>query len=387
MECQAGRSRHVVRRTMTTRRLWIVVVCLALLGACGPSRVVPVPHEADVVYAYAQNGEAGITGTGSVDGAVVWHAAIGHSNWAPIVVGDSLYTCVSSTAGTHIVAVRIADGQVLWRTKLPSSGYNYVINADSATVVVNAGENGMYVLDALTGAIRWHLSFNAGGKSVLGAGAVYAFVPREGSYTSVLTAFRASDGKQLWTSPHDEFSGSIINATTAFGSTPALKAAALGLRDGRLLWTSQVDGFPIAATANAVFVQRTNSTLAALSATDGSLLWGSSVDVRYYVASYHTLPIVNDVLYIINDTGVAAIRARDGTFLWRLSGLNYSPRQVIVVKGVAYVYLSHQSAGLFSCPIGDCADEILALNAASGATLWRHAFDGAQQLAEPVANQ
>ncbi|HEX8036317.1 MAG TPA: PQQ-binding-like beta-propeller repeat protein [Ktedonobacterales bacterium] len=373
---------------MTTRGLWVVVVCLALLGACGtPSKVVPVPHEADIVFAYAQTYEAGVTGVSSVDGAVVWHAAIGHSNWAPIMVGDSLYTCVSSTAGTHIMAVRIADGQVLWRTKLPSSGYNYVINADSTTVVVNAGENGMYVLDALTGAIRWHLSFNAGGKSVLGAGVVYTFVPREGSYTSVLTAFQASDGKHLWTSPDDEFGGAIINSTAAFGSTPAPKAAALGLRDGRLLWTSQVDGFPIAATESAVFVQRTNYTLAALSATDGSVLWESSVNAGYYAGSYNRLPNVNGVLYIVNDTGVAAIRARDGTFLWRLSGLNYSPRQVIVVKGVAYVYLSHQSAGLFSCPIGDCADEILALNAASGATLWRHAFDGAQQLAEPVANQ
>ncbi len=150
MGCLAREPSGVASRTMRTRGLWVVIVCLALLSACsGTTNSGPAAHETAFVYTYfAQNGEAGVAGANPADGTDVWRTPIGHANWAPIIVGTCLYACVRvhGQATQTIVAVRIADGQVLWRTELPESTYNAVINADATTVVVNGGDRGLYAL-------------------------------------------------------------------------------------------------------------------------------------------------------------------------------------------------------------------------------------------------
>ena len=170
-------------------RLVLLLMCLPLLPACGPSTPPPTTSSATVsgtsghgpvgfVYTYASTATAGLVGASAHDGSTIWRAAVGHANWAPVIVGDTVYACVvvQGQVTQDIVAVRVATGQLLWRTNLPAGDIGDVINADTTTVVVDAGETGLYALNPQDGAIRWHLPLFVEGKPLVHAGVVYALV-------------------------------------------------------------------------------------------------------------------------------------------------------------------------------------------------------------------
>src|SRR5262249_22787518 len=118
--------------------LWLVVASLPLLNACGqpggavsPAASVSAPPAASAsassasgsrdvafVYAYYEGGVAGLAGGSARDGSVVWRAAIGSANWAPTIVGDTVYACVHvhapGSSSQNVVAVHVATGQVRW---------------------------------------------------------------------------------------------------------------------------------------------------------------------------------------------------------------------------------------------------------------------------------
>jgi outer membrane protein assembly factor BamB len=309
---------------------------------------------------------------------------VGHANWAPVIVGDTVYACVfgQGYATQDIVAVRVATGQLLWRTKLPADAFNYVINADTTTVVVDAGENGLYALDPHNGAIRWHLPLFVERKPLVNAGVVYALVDPQRFSLPSLNAYRASDGKLLWSGPQFAHNGRIeLNSSAIYTDVGPFQPAAFSLRDGHQLWTGE-GGFLIAATDSAVFIQDGNYHLDALSATDGSRLWQTSISAGVYSINYNVAPVVNSVLYVAGSSGgIAAVRTRDGTLLWQYTSKN--GEAVIVVNGVAYLY-SGESGG---CGLGACTDQVVALKAATGALLWQESVPDGQLLAEPVTSE
>lgn len=408
------------RMSLAARTLWILFVCLPLLAACdqasatAPSRsatprttvsssAVPAMQTVALVYTYfghkSDNSDSGVAGGSALDGAQVWHTAIGHVNYPPIIVGNTLYLCVRAPGDTaqNIVAVRIADGQLLWTTPLPSESMNYVLTADSTTVVVNAGIHGLYALDPDTGTIRWHLSLRLEhSKPGLHAGVVSTFVTHKPFDPPMLAAFRASDGAQLWAVPYGAYIGSRIEltSTAAFGSTllgfaDGPHVVAFSLRDGHVLWSSQSAGFVLAATPHAIFVESTTYQLEALSPANGTLLWQVPV-LTYYSVAFDAVPIVNGVLYLSNATEFVAVRVSDGALAWRTSDLQAAPKSVMVVNGVAYLLRQRipppdgsQGGGCVLTASG-CPDEIVALNSATGRLLWHRALQHVQLLAQPI---
>jgi outer membrane protein assembly factor BamB len=376
-------------------RLLLLLMCLLLLPACAPFTLPGTTSSANVsatcsnspvafVYTTATStGTAGLVGASAKDGCTVWRAAVGHANWAPIIVGDTVYACVVGQGYTteDIVAVRVATGQVLWRTKLPDDAFNYVINADTTTVVVDAGENGLYALNPQNGVIRWHLPLFVERKPLVHAGVVYALVDPQRFSLPSLNAYRASDGKLMWSVPLGGHNGRLeLNSSAIFTDADTSQPAAFSLRDGHLLW-SVAGGFVIAATDAAVFIQDKNYHLDALSVTDGSQLWQTSIDAGLYTINYDVAPVVNSVLYVAGSSGsIAAVRTRDGTLLWQNTSQN--TEAVIVVNGVAYLYTS----GSGGCFFGPCPDQVVARSAATGALLWQKSVPDGQELAEPVAS-
>jgi outer membrane protein assembly factor BamB len=317
---------------------------------------------------------------------------VGHANWAPLIVGDTVYACVvvQGQVTQDIVAVRVATGQLLWRTKLPAGdGPNYVINADTTTVVVDAGDDGLYALNPQDGAIRWHLPLFVEGKPLVHAGVVYALIDPQRFSLPALNAYRASDGKLLWSVPLGGHNGRIeLTSSAIFVDADTSQPAAFRLRDGHLLW-SVAGGFVIAATDAAVFIQDKNYHLDALSVTDGSSLWQTSIDAGLYTVNYDVVPVMNSVLYVASSSGgIAAVHTRDGTVLWQHT--NQNAEAVIVVNGVAYLYTSAPPSlfggcGLFG--LSACPDQVVALNAATGALLWQKSVPDGQELAEPVSSE
>jgi len=336
------------------------------------------------VYTYASSDTAGLVGGSAHDGSTVWRTAVGHANWAPLIVGDTVYACVfgQGYATEDIVAVRVATGQLLWRTKLPDDAFNYVINADTTTVVVDAGENGLYALNPQNGTIRWHLALFAERKPLVHAGVVYALVDPQRFSLPALNVYRATDGKLLWSVPQFTHNGRIeLTSNAIYTDIGPFQPAAFSLRDGHHLWTGE-GGFLIAATESAVFIQDGTYHLDALSANTGSRLWHTSISAGSYSISYDVAPVANGVLYVAGASGgIAAVHTRDGTLLWQSTSQN--AEAVIVVTGVAYLYTSVSG----ECILATCTDQVVALNAATGALLWKTSVPDGQLLAEPVASE
>lgn len=311
----------------------------------------------------------GIAAAPATGDCQIWHAAIGESSCAPIITDDVVYTC-TFTHGLRIVAVRVADGQVLWTTPafpLPPGGVDPELTADATTVVVSSAQDGLYALDAHSGSIRWHQAIEGNGPPALRGGVVYQQVQnalQDQAIPRLYSAFRATDGTPLWAIPDamNPNIGNVLNATAAFGDTASGQAVALDLRDGHVLWTGQ-HGFPIAATDTTVFVID-NFMLAALSATDGTLLWRSSVKT-----GFDGLSIVNGVLYVLSDIGapeeLAAVRAGDGTVLWQVALPPAYDKPPVVRDGVVYLYYTTRDS-IGAC----CYPHIAAYNAMTGAQRW-----------------
>ena len=399
-------------------RLLLVLMCLLLLPACGQSMPPQTTRSATVsgtsgkgpvAFVYttctcspsSSTGIDNLVGASAHDGSTVWRVAVGGGIWAAIIVGDTLYAGVDVGQGQateDIVAVRVATGQLLWRTKLPRVVFDlYVINADTTTVVVNAGGTGLYALNPQDGTIRWHLPVLVERKPLVHAGVVYALVdPQRFSFPS-LNAYRASDGTLLWSVAHPQgaHNGRIeLNSSAIFENVDTGGLAAFSLRDGHQLWTGE-GGNLVAATDAAVFLDDPNYQLGALSATDGSRLWQSSISAGYYSIDFNVAPVVNGVLYVIGSSGginssgggIAAVRIKDGTVLWQHT--NENADAVIVVNGVAYLYTSVTPIESGECGGGVCRYQVVALNAATGALLWQKSVPDAQSLAalaEPVAS-
>src|SRR6185312_10394077 len=175
------------------------------------------------------------------------------------------------------------------------------------------------------GAIRWHLPLFVERNPLIYAGVVYALVDAQRFSLPSLNAYRASDGKLLWSVPHPQgaHNGRIeLNSSAIVENVSTVGPAAFSLRDGRLLWTGE-GGFIVAATNAAVFIEDQNYHLDALSAQDGSSLWQTSISAGYDSIAYDVAPVANNVLYVTGSSGgIAAVRTRDGTVLWQHTNMN-----------------------------------------------------------------
>lgn len=379
---------HLVK--WSSRALWIALLSLPLLSACTPGQA-PSQKSASggspaaFVYTYvSQSGESGVAGARASDGAEVWRAPIGHANWRPIIVGSTVYTCVAKwhQASQDIVAVRVTDGRILWSVSLPNSGFSDIINANATTVAVVSGE-GLYALDARTGATRWHATLSSRLPAVVTDDVVAVVAATPLSSSLALTAFRASDGKQLWRA-NDEVSNDRFEITTAtiFIGSSVAPSYAFSLPNGHQVWKGPLDGAPI-ATAQGVVILDSHDNLAAVSPENGASVWRSSIDAGFNQFTYGVAPVVNGALYLVNQHGLVAVRTIDGAILWRVDEPLDEAESVIIRQGVAYLYRSTNPPG--SLWTGD--PEIIALDAVTGKSLWKMTVHGAQMLAEPVAGE
>ena len=89
----------------------------------------------------------------------------------------------------HVVAVRRRDGDLLWKTSLPSTGYSVVSILVEEDQLVCASGGRVFGLDPFSGEIRWD-----NGLSGLGTGQVYLATRR--SSTHAIPLFEAEAASQ-----------------------------------------------------------------------------------------------------------------------------------------------------------------------------------------------
>jgi outer membrane protein assembly factor BamB len=245
--------------------------------------------------------------------------------------------------------------------------------------------SGVVALDASDGSQRWQVALTTSstnpsspalgtGLLFFGGGPAPPDVPASETACPCLYALRTSDGEVVWT--HQTGDQVFETPTVVDGNVYASGASgllALRASDGTLLWSRKdlyTSGSP-AVVSGVVYVAAFNRRAYALSAGDGSQRWQTSDGVigpSDGAANISSTTIGDGEVYVA-DTGVVALRASDGTVMWRRR--DDSERQVfstpLVVEGVVFATASCKNGFQF---FGYCQDQLVALRGSDGALFW-----------------
>ncbi len=225
-------------------------------------------------------------------------------------------------------------------------------NNMSLTVVNNvvyAGASGgtVFAVRENDGGLLWQYSTDGSVETspIVVNGVVYvtAYVSYGPSH---VYALRASDGKLLWSyTRNSSLSSPLVVDGVAYLASDDGLLAALRASDGSVLWRREIkgQGVGIAEIVNGVIYGATYDNqgpghVDAWRASDGSLLWQSA-------ARLTLLDVIDGVVYAGLDNDVEALQANTGAMLWRTT-LDGAPFQmpIIVNNGVLYVTATASSS-------------------------------------------
>lgn len=326
--------------------------------------------------AYAGATDNAVYALRASDGTVLWRQKIdGSVDVQPFTLNGVVY--VDAIAGQNgpdrVYALRASDGGVLW--SYTSRGYIYAAPSSAGTgLIYLASPEGISALRASNGSILWHAATTGGGDSrpVASGGVVYATSP------GTLYALRASDGRLLWQyRAGSSLSVQLVSDGVVYISSDKAALTALRARDGYRLWQSNIDAsfiMPPQLVDGTLYTAGTKITVppAALSANPlqgdaalNSLLWNT------FQAS-PAQPAGPDKM---SQSALYAIRASDGTMLWRSpigSGSSTWANWFSVERGVVYGASINATGGQIN------TGNIYAFQASNGALIWRDAVTQAQ---------
>jgi outer membrane protein assembly factor BamB len=381
--------------------LVLVSVLVMGLGGCGNLTTVvhaaPLAHNTPLVYSGSLSGNqafSGVAARSAQDGAPLWQANVGIANWAPVVVNGVVYalTTTPPVTGEIAVAVRVADGRVLWHTSVPYGDRSGFLTTDGTWVAVSTGSAGLYVLDAATGTLRWHLAGPVDQASPVRNGIVYAVIPGPNivvndivtGSTIELAALRATDGTQLWSVGSGGGDYALTDAAL-FGNFTTQEVFARSPVDGHLLWVNSAAGRVLAATAQMLLVD--GGHLTALDPQDGHVLWQSpaafSPDIQAVISVNRGLTSV--VIYGFQDHDVVAVRASDGAAVWTTHYGDYFIDGVVTIDGVVFAALTPNKTVTSWC-MSECTERIVALDGATGSLYWELDAPELAQFAVPTTS-
>jgi outer membrane protein assembly factor BamB len=198
-----------------------------------------------------------------------------------------------------------------------------------------------------------------------------------GASDGAITTVRASDGSQRWQRKTSgaAYAPLVINgmvyASDYIGNNGPAHLYALRVSDGKLLWSYTRKDFindPIVVDGVA-YLTSNDGLLAAVRAGDGSVLWRHDLKGRGVVIA----EVINGVIYgeVFGNQGpnhVDAWRASDGSRLWQSSD---HLAILDMLDGIVYASLDNNFE---------------ALQASTGAVLWRTKLDGSPFYAPFIAN-
>jgi outer membrane protein assembly factor BamB len=119
--------------------------------------------------------------------------SIQHEHWAVAAAGDAV---VFGDTESHVYAVDIRTGSLIWRTE-KTQGITEPALVAGGLVFVSRHPN-LYVLDALSGRLKWKLPFEGIGTSGALAFSGGILCVRYFHHTSHICAVHAASGKKLW---------------------------------------------------------------------------------------------------------------------------------------------------------------------------------------------
>jgi outer membrane protein assembly factor BamB len=333
------------------------------------------------------------------DGLWTFHAS--GAVQSPVVVDGVAYFVVANTSpsgGYFVYGLNASDGTQRWRVQV-SGWMVHCTPAVGAGVVYVTSTSGVDALNVSDGTQRWHVDLVTSSTNpsspalanrllLFGGGPAPPDVPASETACPCLYALRSSNGEVVWTHQTGDQvfeTPTVVDGTVyATGATGLL---ALRASDGMLLWSRKdlyTSGSPT-VVSGVVYVAAFNRRAYALSARNGSQRWQTSEGVigpSDGAANISATTVGDGVVYIA-DTGVVALRASDGTLMWRRR--DGSERQVLstplVVEGVVFATASCKNG--FQV-VGYCQDQVVALRASDGMPFWSKTVSNP---GAPVLNQ
>lgn len=273
-----------------------------------------------------------------------WSGRVGEAGiyrFEPAVVGDEV---VAAGAGGKVVRFGV-QGQARWTTEL-KGGLTAGVGADDAIAVVVNAKGEVIALDGGTGAERWRTPVNA---EVLAPPAVAKDFVVVRSSDNRLFGLDRSSGELKWTYKR---------------TTPALT---LRTQSGMLIDQNvAVTGFP-------------GGKLAAINLTNGGLIWELTVALPEGTTELERIADVTGEPVIYRQNLCAA------TFQGRVScfditnGKTTWSRPISSSEGIA-----RDARQIY---VTEASDAVSALDAFSGASMWRQAKLDLRQLSAPLATE
>lgn len=313
---------------------------------------------------------------------------------APALRRDVLY--VSDLRG-RVQAMAAADGKRLWERDLKLEVTAGVGFGDDL-VLVGTRKGVVVALDKNTGREQWRAQ---AASEILAPPAAEAGITVAQSADGKLTAFSSAAGKRLWTFERSEPALSLRGTAaptivsdavlTGFASG---KLAAVGLRDGRVLWEIpvaqpqgrseierlvDVDG-PVLLAGRLLLSAAYQGKIVAVNLENGRLLWSRDI------STYAALAADGGNVYVSDTRGhVYALDLSTGATVWKQDKLQNRRVTAPAVVGPAvavgdfegYVHWLARDDGRFLARERAARSPILAAPLADGATLYVSAQNGA----------
>ncbi|MDP8986650.1 MAG: outer membrane protein assembly factor BamB, partial [Pseudomonadota bacterium] len=247
-------------------------------------------------------------------------------------LGPALDNGVVFAASSHkgeVLAVTLATGKQLWVKKLklplsagPAAGFGMVVVGSSKGLII--------ALDAATGAERWRTHVNS---ELLSMPAIGENVVVMRSVDGRLHGFNSGTGKELWQVeqqvPRLSLRGTaipVIAKELAISGFDNGKVMAVSLSTGDTVWDTalasphgrteldrlvDVDS-AVRVVGDNVFAAGFQGRTAMLALDSGQIWWAHDM------SSYRGLAVNAETLFVSQSDGVVvALRARDGSEIWR----------------------------------------------------------------------
>jgi outer membrane protein assembly factor BamB len=360
----------------------------------------------------------------------MWKTQVGNFYAPPVLAGGVIYGIADRRppSAPNVIAVRISDGKLLWRTPVPNSDNASYVAADASNVALLTHSSGLYGLDPATGTQRWHIPGIGGPGLVVHKGVVFTTLatapipglpasqgaqltlptppptptpPSTGGpsspWTALLVAVKASDGAPLWQAPFDlDVQRLVVNDRAVYGTVTGGVLFAFDTHTGKPLTTTSQggvgspdttafsQGWVMTASERIVLVsdnQPNAPHLRALSATDGTVLWDVPVEFGLSASVPARVQIAGDFIYSVDgNNNITAVRVSNGSVAWQRHFGQYDPSTLVVRGSVVFTMLAPFIPDIGPCLI-DCTPSIVSLDAATGAVYWQRDVEGADYLA------
>lgn len=325
-------------------------------------RPAPVDDRATVFYrspamvsGVAQRTADTLIAVAARTGAIRWQRALPFTNQGYVytVEGDIVYVAAFDDGGITVTAYRGADNAKLWQTRATSTFPSSAIVVNGATVyilsIVERPQMRRFftviALRASDGAKLWNIETKIGSlnntRLIAGPDTVYLDTSPDALYSGDppgVRAYRASDGKLLWT--HVWVVGQEVFRPAASGDVVYLPSG-----NHSILAVRVYDGSTICETSDNLHVHmitlaghtlyaaarqsgdladgqgkiNNNETIYAYNATTCAPLWHSAVQANN---SADVLIAGDSTIYVSADGRIYALRATDGKLLWHRNQVN-----------------------------------------------------------------